>query len=164
VVWGIGHLGAMAWTMADPQRSWVPWAVLMPACAAVVGIGSWRRHRQERVETTTGRALQAIWTAFGGAAWLLWVPMLHGGDERDLAACFGAFFLTIGCANYACGSLLRWPIQKAVAISWWIAWAIVMYHPTITAIAWTFAAMALIGELMFGLYLMACEKRDRQDG
>jgi hypothetical protein len=65
----------------------------------------------------------------------------------------------MGFANFASGLVLHWRLQQGLGILWWAAAAVTMLGPD-RFVVWIFVGMDVIGEILFGLYLMAREKVD----
>ncbi len=155
VLWGVGQLIALAWSIygGKPQ---IAWPVTMIACGVLTTVGSHRMHARERAETYVSRALGAIWFSCGISISVL----AFLGNPRGTfttASFLAAFFALMGFANFASGLVLHWRLQQALGILWWAAAAAAMLAPD-KFVAWTFITMDVVGEILFGLYLMAKER------
>jgi len=136
----------------------VAWPVTMVACGVLTGIGSSRMHAREKVETFISRALGAIWFSCGiSISVLAFIGNPTGVFTSN--SFLAAFFALMGFANFASGMVLHWRMQQVLGILWWAAAAVAMLAPDKIA-AWTFVGMDIVGEILFGLYLMAREKTD----
>jgi hypothetical protein len=152
VLWGAGHLAALAWQSFLPYGNWA-WGTCMWTCAAIAIALGFRISRRQRVHTRLGQAIGGIWWAFGGAMTIAFI--------FDRQHPIETFFLLLGMANVTSGLALRWRTQIAVGLLWWAAagLSLALHSDDIQRLA--FAIMALVGEVGFGLYLMASERRDR---
>jgi len=157
VLWGAGQLIAIAWSFYSGKPA-VAWPVTMVACGVLTGIGSSRMHAREKVETFISRALGAIWFSCGiSISVLAFIGNPTGVFTSN--SFLAAFFALMGFANFASGMVLHWRMQQVLGILWWAAAAVAMLAPDKIA-AWTFVGMDIVGEILFGLYLMAREKTD----
>jgi hypothetical protein len=64
-----------------------------------------------------------------------------------------------GMPNFASGMILRWRVQVAVAVIWWVAGAAAMFLKA-QAAAWTYMVAVMIGSVLFGLYLIFRQRKD----
>jgi hypothetical protein len=71
-------------------------------------------------------------------------------------------FVTFGLANFACGTILRWPLQRCVGLAWWAVAGLALFLPGPYTIGWLFLGAALTLELGFGGYLMLRDRRAAQ--
>ncbi len=164
VLWGIGHAVALLWS----ELAGAPWAwgVCMSACGLVMGVASaLRRKRGPDKRPAQSRALGAIWEAFTWSLAVAIVAAAAGGPRGyfENGVFYAQFFGLMGAANYASAVVLRWPLQRAVAIAWWAAALAALLAPP-SYVPWTFLGMAVIGEIGFGAWLMALERREEALG
>jgi hypothetical protein len=128
----------------------------MIACGVLTVIGSRRMHAREGAETYVSRALGAIWFSCGISISVL--AFIGNPKGTFTASSFlAAFFALMGFANFASGLVLRWRLQQSLGILWWAAAAVAMLAPD-KFLGWTFVGMNVVGEILFGLYLMAKER------
>ena len=157
VLWGVGQLVALVWSNYGGNPA-VAWPVTMIACGVLTTIGSWRMHARERAETYVSRALGAIWFSCGISISIL--AFIGNPKGAFTAVSFiAAFFALMGFANFASGLVLHWRLQQGMGILWWAAAAVAMLAPA-KFLGWTFVGMDVVGEILFGLYLMARERAD----
>ncbi len=160
VLWGVGHLTAMGWSLRWSERPQVPWVVVMTACGLATGVRAARSPRRQGGSTAIGRALAAVWWAFGISMGLVW---LVGGATHLFAsgaAIMGAFFLLVGTPNFVTGLTLRLKSQVAVGLVWWAGAAVAWLVPELTL--GVFVTLALLCEVGFGLHLMSLERHAAQ--
>jgi hypothetical protein len=70
--------------------------------------------------------------------------------------------VTLGLANFASGTILRWPLQRGVGVAWWVVAALALFLPGPWTVGWLFLGAALILELGFGVYLMGRDRHAAQ--
>lgn len=153
VLWGLGHLVAAFWG----QVHGMAWPVTMTACGVLTGLGAYRQRRRGGKSTALGRTLAAVWTGLGVS---LFVAMA-GGIVGDLpgGAVVTTFFLLMGAASFASGIIVRWPWWSALGALWWgAALGSMTTDPEVTF--WIFVAMAIVGEIGLGAFLMVLERRE----
>lgn len=158
VLWGVGQLIALAWSIYSGKPE-IAWPVTMIACGVLTTIGSQRMHARERAETYISRALGAIWFSCGISISVL----AFIGNPKGIftvSSFLAAFFALMGFANFSSGLVLHWRLQQALGVLWWVAAAVAMLAPA-QFVGWTFVGMAVVGEILFGLYLMARERADK---
>ncbi len=165
-VWGLGYFASLTWDCYLPfTQANLPWSIFMPLCGVIMGVIGWRRRQMRRVKSTVGRAVGLGWMA---ATVPLCVCVFlenlatppHGA--AGLAHGFVSLCLILGIPNMASGLILRWRIQIAVAILWWlgaVAFVFIQTMPQLVAVAF---ALTVLCWIAFGLYLMVMEARTRQ--
>ncbi len=160
VMWGCGHLGALAWSHVWPSDPGAPWAILMSACALAMLVAAILRSRRGR-STGAGRAIAGVWMGFAVSFALFWIV----GSWRQMftseAAFLATFFLLAGGANFASGVAVRLPVQALVGATWWLCAVAALVQPG--AATWIFVASAIACEILFGLHLMARERKAEAD-
>jgi hypothetical protein len=159
VLWGAGQLIALTWSIYS-RRPGLAWGVTMTLCGILTAIGSARMHKEERVETAISRAVGSIWWSCGIAISIL-AFLGNPLGIFTVRSFLGAFFAIMGIANFANGLILHWRPQQVIGLVWFAAAGLAMVGSE-TVTVWTFVGMALVGEIFFGLYLMAREKADKR--
>jgi hypothetical protein len=159
VLWGIGHVGAILWSYLSPESQGLPWLVLMSACGIVTAVACTRAGMRGGKSTVMGRARGAAWAAFCISLALLWTTGIATRqiDFQNPSTLYQPFFALIGGANFTSGITVKLPTQTAVGVLWWVSSFVIMFMPEVTL--WALMAMALVGEIAFGLYLMSLERR-----
>jgi len=166
VLWGVAFYVAIGWSsgmLGGPiwGQHYMAWPVTM--------IGTWlltwglfRRMRSgaKAPMTTVGRAMMSIWTAMGISMFALLLPMgLSGrGDQQVYVAVVTSL---LGTANAASGLLLKWKAQFACAVVWWLASAASLFG-TVTQSTIAFLVAIFLCQIVFGIYAMVLEARDRR--
>jgi hypothetical protein len=130
----------------------------MSACAVLNGIYRSCRRRQP-TRTTAGRALTAIWFSVTVSLFILGFV---GGFTSTLSyrAILAVLVCLQGTGHFACGAILRWRLQLAVALLWWVAVPFIMLMPLPSA-QWVFIIVTGVCDVLFGLYLMIVERGRR---
>jgi hypothetical protein len=157
VLWGIAYYVATAW--ATLGHSFYAWPVTMIAAAAITGFGAFKT-RQNQPGTTLGRAVGAIWIAMGWSLFILCFSAASSGHAEQhlfLAMIEGA----LGTANVTSGLILRWRVQMAVGVAWWVA-ASASCFVTIDQSGYIFLAAIFLCQVAFGVYMMISEAAERR--
>jgi hypothetical protein len=159
VMWGVAHVAALVWSALWTSNPGMPWAILMGGCGVAMAVGSVRAGMRGGKSTVMGRAQGASWAAFTISVTILWVAgaVTRTFDLENLAVFYAIFFTLIGGAHFTSGITVRLPVQTAVGVLWWGAALVTMAIPG--AARWSLMVMAFVGEIAFGLYLMALERK-----
>ena len=166
VLWGVAFYVAIAWSsgmFGGPiwGQHYMAWPVTM--------IGTWvlswglatRMHKVAKAPmTTVGRAIMSIWTAMGISMFALLLPLGLSG-RADQQVCVAVVATLLGTANAASGMLLKWKAQIACAVVWWLASAASLFG-TVTQSTIAFLAAIFFCQIVFGIYAMICESRERR--
>jgi len=142
---------------------WYPtliWAVTMGTCGVVTALVSTRQRRAANKQTLLSRFVLAVWISFGVSITLLSFVGNPAGIFSLRSYCT-VFFVLMGFTNTASGIILRWPLQIWIGIAWWLAAVVTVFDPE-KIIGWTLITMIFLGEVVFGVYLMARERADRR--
>ena len=160
VMWGVLHIAAYIWNQQAPDNEGLPWAILMPAGGLVMMVAGIRAGMKSGKATAIDRALGGIWWAFGITMPILWGVGTATKTFAEPQVLFVMFYIAYAVANFASGIVLRQKVQIIVSILWWAAAVVVMLAPQY--VEETFLAMVVIGELLFGVYLMWFDRREAQ--
>ena len=156
-MWGVGHVVGVAATFAWPARAGLVWAVAMATCGVTMGVVASRRQKNQRAEPQLSRALSAVWGAFGLMLVFLFSSFVAPATESASAWC-AVFSAAYGGAFFASGHIAQWAPMKANGLLWGAAAIAMKFIGDAPALA-VFGAMALFGEIGFGLYAMAHERK-----
>lgn len=166
VLWGVAFYVAIAWSsgmFGGPiwGQHYMAWPVTM--------VGTWLlswsliariRKGAKAPMTTVGRAIMSIWTAMGISMFALLLPMgLSGHSEQQV--CVAVVATLLGTANAASGILIKWKAQIACAVVWWLASAASLFG-NITQSTIAFLAAIFFCNIVFGIYAMVLESRERR--
>jgi hypothetical protein len=164
VLWGVAYGIAIAWsTWGQSISLWgsrdFAWPVTMiAACLLTLAIGIRRGRGQPK--TTIGRTVVSIWICVGVAMLLLFPALGVSGrlDEHGFAAIIAAM---LGIANGASGLILRWKMQFACAVIWWIT-SVTACFGSDAQLAVVFLSALFLCQIVFGIYAMTLEARRRR--
>jgi len=149
VLWGVAYYVAILWAVWG--KASVAWPVTMiTAVILTTAIASRRRTREP--ETTIGRAIGAIWTSLGISMFVLFMAMgfSHRVEQHVFVAIIGAM---LGMANGTSGLILKWKMQLACAIVWWVA-AVAACFGDNDQSSIVFLAAIFFCQIVFGIYAM----------
>jgi hypothetical protein len=158
VLWGVAYYAAIAWSSYD--RPMLAWPVTMFATAIVTAIVASRKRIQEP-ETTIGRAIGSIWMSLGITMFILFMAMglSHRFDVHVFVATISAM---LGMANATSGLILKWKMQLACAIVWWVA-AVATCVTDAKQTAIVFLAAIFLCQIVFGIYAMIRGSKRRHE-
>jgi hypothetical protein len=158
VLWGVAYYAAIAWSSYD--RPMLAWPVTMFATAIVTAIVASRKRIQEP-ETTIGRAIGSIWMSLGITMFILFMAMglSHRFDVHVFVATISAM---LGMANATSGLILKWKMQLACAIVWWVA-AVATCFTDAKQKAIVFLAAIFLCQIVFGIYAMIRGSKRRHE-
>jgi len=156
VLWGVAYYVAILWSALG--HSSLAWPVTMVA-ASLLTIVLVSRRRRKHPRTSLGRAMGAIWAAMGISIFLLLFSLgLSGRYETHVfLAIVGAM---LGMANATSSMILKWKMQFACAVLWWIA-AVTACFASETLSDIVFVVAIFFCQIVFGIYGMIGEARKR---
>ena len=160
LLWGVAYYIAIAWSAFAPSA--IAWPVTMIVASVLTGvIGS--RISAKQPETTTGRAMAAIWIGMGISLFILMVCLGVTGrlDLRTAVAIIGAM---LGASNATSSIILRWKMQFVCAVVWWAAMVAALFTTEDRA-GIIFLVAIFFCQIVFGIYGMIAEsRRDKARG
>jgi len=154
-LWGTGQLVALVSSIFVTHTTLI-WSLAMGTCGVVTGLVIASKRKTQKTESLVSRSITAVWFSFGITISLLSFLGQPAGLFNSRAICV-IFLALMGLVNSASGAILRWPLQTAAGIAWWAAAVVVMFGPE-QILGWTLIVMIVMGEIVFGLYLMARER------
>ncbi len=159
VLWGVAYYVAIAW--ATWGHSNYAWPVTMIVAGIVTGLVDYRINGGDP-ETTLGRAIGGVWIGAGLALFVLCLSIaLSGRAEQHVFV--AVVMAMLGAANATSSIILRWKTQFACAIVW-LAGSVISCFGTITQSSITFLAAIFLCQIVFGVYLMVSDARERKAG
>lgn len=164
VLWGVAYGIAIAWsTWGQSISIWgshnLAWPVTMiAACILTLAIGLTRG--KGKPSTTVGRTIVSIWISIG-VSMLLLFPALSVSGRLDAHAFAAIIAAMLGIANGASGLILRWKMQFACAVIWWIT-AVASCFGSDVQLAVVFLSALFLCQIVFGVYAMTLEARRRR--
>jgi hypothetical protein len=167
VLWGVAYYVAIAWSsLGDIGPIWghsnyLAWPVTMIGASVLTCFLAVRKSGRQPA-TTIGRAISAIWVAMGISMFVLLFPLgMSGRTEQQV---FIAVIATmLGSTNAASSMILKWWPQFACAVVWWLA-AVASLLGGVTQSTIVFLVAIFLCQIVFGIYGMVCEARERKRG
>lgn len=153
VLWGLAYYIAMAWSAWRP--SFWAWPVTV-SIAVVVTIVLSSSKTSHQPTTRLGRAIGSIWIALGVTMFLLFVPLGLSGRLTDLHIFLAAISGILGMANGASALILRWKVQLACAVVWWITAAATCFGSDQQSTI-IFVVAVFLCQIAFGIYGMVAK-------
>jgi hypothetical protein len=158
VLWGVAYYLAIAWsTWGHSAWAW-PVTMLIAVVATVVVASSKAGHHPE---TTLSRAIGSIWIALGVSMFLLFLALGLSGRLTDQHLFVAVVSAILGMANGASALILRWRVQFACAVVWWVA-AVTTCFGTDAQSMIVFLIAIFLCEIVFGLYGVIAEAQERK--
>jgi hypothetical protein len=162
VLWGVAYYVAIAWSVWGAWGRNLAWPVTMIGTAILTVIIGTKKGKGQP-DTTIGRAVASIWLCVGGSMLLLF-PALSYAGRLDTHAFVAIIAAMLGVANGASGIILRWKMQFACAVVWWVT-SVAACFGSETQLATVFFAALFLCQIVFGSYAMVMEsRRSRLDG
>jgi hypothetical protein len=164
VLWGVAYYIAIAWSTFGQRfavwgsQNWA-WPVTMFGAAGLtLAIGFGRGKKQPG--TTISRAIGAVWSSVG-ISMLLIFPALGASQRLEQHSFVAIIAAMLAVANGASGMILKWKMQIACAVVWWITSVIACFGPDeqVTAV---FLVALFLCQIVFGIYAIICESRRRR--
>lgn len=171
VLWGVAYLVAIVWaswgagqpggSVLAGTHSDVAWPVTMFS-AAVLTLAIGLRRGRRKMGTLLGRSVISVWAGIG-ISMLVVFPAL-GFSGRLSAQIFVALVAAmLGAANGASGMILRWKMQTACAVVWWVACAVACFGTEAQTSA-VFLSAVFVCQIVFGVYVMVRESQRERGG
>jgi hypothetical protein len=152
----------MAWEWFRPSY-WIWPTVLSVGFALYFPIKALLQPNPVRCAGLEGRVIGAIWSMMGLAA----VLYVGTGIFRHLAwqySFIAGIFMLIGLAHAISAMVLRWRVQGLVAALWWAGGIAMFFAHSDKQIFVVFPLEMFFGMIVFGLYAMWLDNRDRSKG
>jgi hypothetical protein len=159
VVWGVVDIAGMAWEWFRPSY-WIWPTVLTVGFVLFFLIRATQKQDPLRCANSEGRTIGAIWSMMGLAA----VLYVGTGIFRHLAwqySFIAGIFMLIGLAHAISAMVLRWRVQGLVAALWWAGGIAMFFAHGDKQIFVVFPLEMFFGMVLFGLYGMMLDRRDR---
>jgi hypothetical protein len=158
VLWGAAYYVALAWS-AWMKTAWA-WPVTM-FIGIVVTVIVASVKTSGHFETTVGRAIGSIWAALGMSMFVLFLSLGLTGRLNDHHLFVAAISALLGLANGASGLILRWKLQLACAIVWWVA-TVASCFGTNAQSTIVFLIAIFLGQIAFGVYGMFVDSQRKR--
>jgi hypothetical protein len=157
-LWGVVYYLAVAWS-AWGHSVWA-WPVSM-LIAVVVTVVVASLKAGNHPGTTPGRAIGSIWIALGISMFLLFLGLGLSGRLTDQHLFVAVISAILGMANGASALILRWKVQFACAIVWWVA-AVTTCFGTDAQSMIVFLVAIFLCQIVFGIYGLIAEAQERK--
>jgi hypothetical protein len=166
LLWGVVCLVPMGWQYLQQNSHWVgkwAWPVCLLFGWVLTMLGMKLQQKGRPVcRSTTSRSMGAVWGVMGAAMGIYVLSAILSHHSWQVSYLAG-ILLILGMAHATSAAILRWRAQAAVAAFYW-AGAISMFcNPPAQWIATIFVAEICIGGIVFGLYSMVMERRERRE-
>jgi hypothetical protein len=159
VLWGLVNIAGMAWEWERPSY-WIWPTVLAVGFGLLFLIRAMQKRDPARCANIEGRAVGAIWSMMGLATTLY----VAAGISRHLTwqySYVAAIFMFVGLAHAISAMILRWRVQGVVAALWWVGGIAMFFAHSGNEIFVVFPLEMFFGMVLFGLYGMMLDRRDR---
>src|SRR6516162_3829371 len=158
VLWGAAYYLALAWS-AWGHSAWAwPVTVLIAVMVTVV-VASLKGGNHP--QTTLGRAIGSIWIALGISMFLLFLALGLSGRLTDRHLFVAVVSAILGLANGASALILRWKVQLACAVVWWVAAAATCFGNVAQSMI-VFLVAIFLCQIAFGIYGLIAEAQVRK--
>jgi hypothetical protein len=158
VLWGFAYYIAIAWA-AFGQGAWA-WPVTM-ASAVIVTVLASSTKRRGHPATTLGRAIGSIWIALGTSMFVLFAALGLSGRLTDPHVFIAVAAAILGMANGASALILRWKVQLACAVVWWVAAVATCFGSDAQSMI-VFLIAIFFCQIAFGIYGMIAKAQERR--
>jgi hypothetical protein len=158
VLWGVAYYLAIAWS-AWGRSAWA-WPVTI-SIAVIVTVVVSSLKAGKHPETTLGRAIGSIWAALGISMFVLFLALGLSGRLTDQHLFVAVISAILGMANGASALTLRWKVQFACAVVWWVA-AVTTCFGTDAQSMIVFLVAIFLCQIVFGVYGMIAEAQERK--
>jgi hypothetical protein len=148
VLWGGVYYLAIAWSAWNHSVWAWPVTILVAVIVTVVVASS---KGGNHPGTTLGRAIGSIWIAAGTSMFLLFLALGLSGRLTDQHLFVAVMSAILGLANGASALILRWKVQFACAVVWWVA-AVITCFDTDAQSKIVFLIAIFFCQIVFGVY------------
>jgi hypothetical protein len=155
VLWGVVYYLAIAWS-AWGHSVWA-WPVTI-SIAVIVTVVVASLKGGHHPQTTLGRAIGSIWIALGISMFLLFLALGLSGRLTDQHLFVAVISAILGMANGASALILRWKVQFACAVVWWVAAVTTCFGPDAQSMI-VFLVAIFLCQIVFGIYGMITQER-----
>jgi len=158
VLWGVVYYVAIAWS-AWGQSAWAWPATVLIGVVVTVAVASLKAGHHP--DTTLSRAIGSIWVAVGISMCLLFPVLGLTGRLADQHFFVAVISAILGMANGASALTLRWKVQFACAVVWWVA-VVASCFGTDAQSTTVFLVAIFLCQIVFGAYGMIAEALERK--
>lgn len=112
-------------------------------------------------QTTLGRAIGSIWIALGISMFVLFLALGLSGRLTDQHVFVAVMSAILGMANAASGLILRWKVQLACAVAWWLTVLASCFGSDAQSFI-VFMIAIFLCQIVFGIYGIIAEVQVRK--
>lgn len=161
VLWGVAYYVAIAWSSLCHYG--LAWPITMISACVLMGLIVWLKQSKcgYKPETTKSRAIWATWISMAISMFVLLDAIGFSGRMTDWRIFAAVASTLIATANAASSMILKWKLQFACAVVWWVA-AVVSCFGTVNQSLIAFLAAIFLCQIVFGIYLMIRESIARK--
>jgi hypothetical protein len=156
VLWGAAYYLALAWS-AWGHSVWAWPAIILIAVMVTVVVASLKAGHHP--QTTLGRAIGSIWIALGISMFLLFLALGLSGRLADQHLFVAVISAILGMANGASALILRWKVQLACAVVWWVAAVATCFGSDAQSMI-VFLVAIFLCQIVFGIYGVIAEGQE----
>jgi hypothetical protein len=166
VLWGVAYYIAIAWATwgqglsvwgRNQAEHWYAWPITMIS-AFVLTMAIGMRKGRSHPATTIVRAIVSVWICTGVSMMMLFPAMSLAGTPPNQHIFVAIVAAMMGVANGTSGFILKWKMQIASAVVWWITTAAACFGSD-AQLAMVFLAAIFLCQIVFGIYVMMLESR-----
>jgi hypothetical protein len=158
VLWGVVYYLAIAWTVWG-HSVWA-WPVTISVGVVVTVVLAFSK-AGNHPGTTLGRAIGSLWMALGVSMFLLFLALGLSGRLTDQHLFVAVISAMLGMANGASALILRWKVQLACALVWWVAAATSCFGTEAESMI-VFLVAIFFCQIVFGIYGVVAEAQERK--
>ena len=158
VLWGVVYYLALAWS-AWGHSVWAWPATMLIAVIVTVVVASLKAGNHPG--TTLGRAIGSIWIALGISMFVVFLALGLSGRLTDQHLFVAVISAILGLANGASALILRWKVQLACAVVWWVAAAATCFGNDAQSMI-VFLVAIFLCQIVFGIYGVIAEAQVRK--
>ena len=158
VLWGVAYYLAIAWS-AWGHSTWAWPVTISVAVIVTVVVASLKAGKHPK--TTLDRAIGSIWIASGISMFLLFLALGLSGRLTDQHLFVAVISAMLGMANGASALILRWKVQFACALVWWVAAVTTCFGSDAQSMI-VFLVAIVLCQIVFGLYGMTADAQARK--
>lgn len=157
VLWGVAYYVAIAWSV-EARFGWA-WPITVVAAVLISGVIR-RARGMGHARTQVSRAIGSVWAAFGISIFLLLMTLALSRQLTSAPVAFAIIAAMLGMVNGASAMILRWNLQMACAVVWWVAAVLCCFEKFLVLdTPVVFLAAVFFCQIVFGVYCMMLDGR-----
>ena len=161
VLWGVVDIAGMFWEW-ERSSYWIWPTVLAVGFSVMFLIQAMQKRGPAGCANLQGRTVGAIWSMMGLATTIYVFTAMARHLTWQYSFIAGIFIL-VGLAHAISAMVLRWRVQGLVALLWWAGGVAMFFAHSGNQIFVVFPLEMFFGMILFGLYAMWLDKRDRDE-